>query len=159
MTYTPQPFTDKGDTRMSQTEHYDKLPSRDGRSVIRCHCCRLVQFRSPAGVCVKSGRLLLSGQPEPPQAEIVVINSPPRTPQLGDYDFPFALKLLRIASDLSQRQLAAKMRGVSRTYISKIESGKVEPHVRCAQRSVEALGLTMAEFAAVAQVLGEQVPA
>jgi len=65
MTYTPQPFTDKGDTRMSQTEHYDKLPSCDGRSVIRCHCCRLVQFRSPAGVCVKSGRLLLSGQPEP----------------------------------------------------------------------------------------------
>jgi len=56
----------------------------------------------------------------------------------GIWDFAAALRIVRLASGLSQRQLALKM-GLPRTYISKLERGKARPAIRSIHRMAIAL--------------------
>jgi transcriptional regulator with XRE-family HTH domain len=56
-------------------------------------------------------------------------------------DIAFAVKLVRLANDLTQRDLAVKMH-TSRTYISKIENSKCLPTFAGINRLAKALNAT-----------------
>jgi transcriptional regulator with XRE-family HTH domain len=55
------------------------------------------------------------------------------------------VEVQRVMKDLSQQELAVKAK-VSRTYISQIESGKVNPSISILARIADALGCSIKEF-------------
>lgn len=64
-------------------------------------------------------------------------------------DFAFAIKTLRLASGLSQKQLAARM-DVPRTYVSKIETRNAIPTIPSLANYARALNVTMFVLASIA---------
>jgi transcriptional regulator with XRE-family HTH domain len=55
------------------------------------------------------------------------------------------VEVQRVLKDLSQQELAEKAK-VSRTYISKIESGKVNPSISILAKIANALGCSIKDF-------------
>jgi transcriptional regulator with XRE-family HTH domain len=55
------------------------------------------------------------------------------------------VEVQRVIKDLSQQELAKKAK-VSRTYISKIESGKVNPSISILAKIANALGCSIKDF-------------
>jgi transcriptional regulator with XRE-family HTH domain len=106
----------------------------ESREVLRCERCQLVQFRSHTGNCRRCHKAL---EPEElPLPAIHLHTSAPAAPQ--ELDVARAVRSLRHARSLSQRQLAARM-SVPRTYISKIENGKAMPTLSSLERLANAL--------------------
>ena len=128
--------------------NFTDMGVQDDRRVIRCHCCNLVQFKSPSGLCVKSHRPL---EPPPPQSAPKLV--PIRGFYRPFYDFAFAVRLCRIAAGITQRQACAEI-GVPRTWLSKIEGGRVVPLWRTVERLAPVLSVTPAELVQIAMVLG-----
>lgn len=134
--------------------HFEELPQQDGRRVIRCHCCRMVQFWPESAVCRKSRKPLMYAvrepDPEPP--------SRPRNPRHHDWDKSFALafKAMRMAAGLSQREFGERM-GAMRTYVSKLESARCMPFYPQAQRFAEAAGYSMPTLCNLAQAIHNQL--
>jgi transcriptional regulator with XRE-family HTH domain len=122
-------------------------PNVDGREVIKCDHCRLVQFKRASEVCLKCKRsYALVPEPVPTEPDGSAgqslrssgersLAAVPAFPTLSAH-----LKFFREGLGLSQAQLARRM-GVPRTYISKLENSKCVPVLKQLQRIADALGL------------------
>ena len=111
------------------------------RNVLRCNHCQLVQFETSTGLCRRCHRRPSASTQSPPfqneQAPQYVSHPPTLQIALG-----MRLRLLRSANHLSQRDLGSRV-GCPRTYVSKIERGRVLPSVRSLQRFADALHTTI----------------
>ena len=122
------------------------------REVIRCQSCGLVQYRTKTGNCRRCLRAL------PPPIEAIV---PPTVPQElpGDERQLFEnwpnretvenigvrIRQLREARGMTQSQLQARS-GVSRSYLSRIESGQMTPSLGTLEKIAESLGVGLNRF-------------
>jgi transcriptional regulator with XRE-family HTH domain len=122
------------------------------REVIRCKTCGLVQYRTRTGNCRRCLRLL------PPKVEFLI---PPPEPQElpGDDRQLFEkwpnretvenigqrIRQLRESRAMTQSQLQARSR-VSRSYLSRIESGQMTPSLGTLEKISEALGVGLNRF-------------
>jgi transcriptional regulator with XRE-family HTH domain len=122
------------------------------REVIRCKMCGLVQYRTRTGNCRRCVRLL------PPKLEYLI---PPPAPQElpGDDRQLFEkwpnretvenigqrIRQLRESRGMTQSQLQARSR-VSRSYLSRIESGQMTPSLGTLEKISEALGVGLNRF-------------
>ncbi len=122
------------------------------REVIRCKSCGLVQYRTHSGNCRRCVRLL------PPKVEFLI--PPPVTQELpGDNRQLFEkwpnretvenighrIRQLRESRGMTQSQLQARSR-VSRSYLSRIESGQMTPSLGTLEKISEALGVGLNRF-------------
>ena len=122
------------------------------REVIRCKSCGLVQYRTRAGNCRRCLRLL------PPVVEFLI--PPPVAQELpGDDRQLFEkwpnretvenigqrIRQLRESRGMTQSQLQASSR-VSRSYLSRIESGQMTPSLGTLEKISEALGVGLNRF-------------
>ena len=122
------------------------------RDVIRCKACGLVQYRTRTGNCRRCVRLL------PPRMEMLL----PATMQEdlpGDDRQLFErwpnretvenigqrIRQLRESRGMTQSQLQARSR-VSRSYLSRIESGQMTPSLGTLEKIAEALGVGLNRF-------------
>src|SRR3981189_2580631 len=122
------------------------------REVIRGKTCGLVQYRTRTGNCRRCLRLL------PPKVEFLI---PPPEPQElpGDDRQLFEkwpkretvenigqrIQQLRESRGMTQSQLQARSR-VSRSYLSRIESGQMTPSLGTLEKISEALGVGLNRF-------------
>jgi transcriptional regulator with XRE-family HTH domain len=122
------------------------------REVIRCKVCGLVQYRTRTGNCRRCLRLL------PPKVEFLI---PPPVPQElpGDDRQLFEkwpnretvenigqrIRQLRESRGMTQSQLQARS-CVSRSYLSRIESGQMTPSLGTLEKISEALGVGLNRF-------------
>lgn len=122
------------------------------REVIRCKTCGLTQYRTRTGNCRRCLRLL------PPKVEFLI---PPSEPQElpGDDRQLFEkwpnretvenigqrIRQLRESRGMTQSQLQARSR-VSRSYLSRIESGQMTPSLGTLEKISEALGVGLNRF-------------
>lgn len=122
------------------------------REVVRCKMCGLVQYRTRTGNCRRCVRLL------PPKLEYLI---PPPAPQElpGDDRQLFEkwpnretvenigqrIRQLRESRGMTQSQLQARSR-VSRSYLSRIESGQMTPSLGTLEKISEALGVGLNRF-------------
>ena len=122
------------------------------RDVVRCKVCGLVQYRTRTGNCRRCVRLL------PPRVEFLV---PPPPPQElpGDDRQLFEtwpnretvenigqrIRQLRESRGMTQSQLQARSR-VSRSYLSRIESGQMTPSLGTLEKISEALSVGLNRF-------------
>ena len=115
------------------------LISVESREVVRCECCRLMQYRTNNSLCRRCHKPL--DIEEPAQLMPQLVTGLPGTDS-PDVDLQVAAQVreIRRARHLSQRQLAARMQ-VPRTYISKIENGKAIPTLGSLERLAAALGV------------------
>ena len=132
-------------TSTSSTEDQD-------REVIRCKVCGLVQYRTHAGNCRRCLRLL------PPKVEFL-IPPPPAQDLPGDDRQLFEkwpnretvenigqrIRQLRESRGMTQSQLQARSR-VSRSYLSRIESGQMTPSLGTLEKISEALNVGLNRF-------------
>jgi transcriptional regulator with XRE-family HTH domain len=122
------------------------------REVVRCKCCGLVQYRTRAGNCRRCVRML------PPKVEFL-IPPPPAQDLPGDDRQLFEkwpnretvenigqrIRQLRESRGMTQSQLQARSR-VSRSYLSRIESGQMTPSLGTLEKISEALGVGLNRF-------------
>ncbi len=122
------------------------------REVVRCKVCGLVQYRTRTGNCRRCLRML------PPKVEFLI---PPPAPQElpGDDRQLFEkwpnretvenigqrIRQLRESRGMTQSQLQARSR-VSRSYLSRIESGQMTPSLGTLEKISEALGVGLNRF-------------
>ena len=116
-----------------------------GREVLRCEHCFLVQFRTSNSMCRRCHKPL-DVEEIPASIEVVAVNESPANSADAGLRVAAQVKEIRKARHLSQRQLAGRMQ-VPRTYISKIENGKVSSPVS-----------TLNARAAIAALLNKQKP-
>jgi len=121
------------------------------REVIRCKVCGLVQYRTRTGNCRRCLRML------PPRLEFLIPPPPQELP--GDDRQLFEswpnretvenigqrIRQLREARGMTQSQLQARSR-VSRSYLSRIESGQMTPSLGTLEKISEALGVGLNRF-------------
>jgi len=122
------------------------------REVVRCKMCGLVQYRTRTGNCRRCVRLL------PPKLEYLI--PPPAAQELpGDDRQLFEkwpnretvenigqrIRQLRESRGMTQSQLQARSR-VSRSYLSRIESGQMTPSLGTLEKISEALGVGLNRF-------------
>ncbi len=138
---------------MSENNGNSKSSSIDlDREVIRCKLCGLVQYRTRTGNCRRCLRLL------PPVVEFLI--PPPVQQELpGDDRQLFEkwpnrdtvenigqrIRQLRESRGMTQSQLQARSR-VSRSYLSRIESGQMTPSLGTLEKISEALGVGLNRF-------------
>ena len=122
------------------------------REVIRCKVCGLVQYRTRTDNCRRCLRML------PPKVQFLI---PPAAPQElpGDDRQLFEnwpnnetvenigqrIRQLRESRGMTQSQLQARSR-VSRSYLSRIESGQMTPSLGTLEKIAEALGVGLNRF-------------
>src|SRR5215472_14064852 len=121
------------------------------REVIRCQVCGLVQYRTRTGNCRRCLRLL------PPKVAFVI--PVPQQDLPGDDRQLFEnwpnretvenigqrIRQLRESRGMTQSQLQARSR-VSRSYLSRIESGQMTPSLGTLEKIAEALGVGLNRF-------------
>src|ERR1039458_10483981 len=122
------------------------------RDVIRCITCGMVQYRTRNGNCRRCLHLL------PPKVEFLI--PPQETQELpGDERQPFEkwpnretveniglrIRQLRESRGLTQSRLQARSL-VSRSYLSRIESGQMTPSIGTLEKISEALGIGLNRF-------------
>lgn len=121
------------------------------REVIRCKMCGLVQYRTRAGNCRRCVRLL------PPKVEFLI--PPPAPPEVEEEQPGYEkwpnretvenigqrIRQLRESRAMTQSQLQARSR-VSRSYLSRIESGQMTPSLGTLEKISEALGVGLNRF-------------
>jgi transcriptional regulator with XRE-family HTH domain len=122
------------------------------RDVIRCMTCGMVQYRTRNGNCRRCLHLLT------PKIEFLI--PPPKLRELpGDDRQPFEkwpnhemvenigqrIRQLRESRGMTQTQLQARSR-VSRSYLSRIESGQMTPSLGTLEKISEPLGVGLNRF-------------
>ena len=140
---------------MSENNGNSKLGPMDtemDREVVRCKVCGLVQYRTRTGNCRRCVRML------PPKVEFLI--PPPASQELpGDDRQLFEkwpnretvenigqrIRQLRESRAMTQSQLQARSR-VSRSYLSRIESGQMTPSLGTLEKISEALGVGLNRF-------------
>ena len=134
------------------------------REVIRCQGCQLVQFRTVSGRCRRCARSLtprlvlvprMASAEEPSQA----LGSPARRDRPPGPPCPFLVrdahfekpkigaKLVRLrnARGLSQTELA-RLAGIPRSYVSRMENDHLTPGPRIASRLAAAVGVQIVDL-------------
>jgi ribosome-binding protein aMBF1 (putative translation factor) len=121
----------------------------DGREVVRCDDCTLMQFVTRSGRCRKCQ---LPYEVAPAPLAIAAVD-PEQTTAPWDINSAFArlFKLVRQAKGLSQRQWASLL-GMSKSYISKIENECAVPRSRTIVDICERLGIDPACFAEALEI-------
>ena len=121
------------------------------REVVRCKCCGLVQYRTRAGNCRRCVRAL------PPRLEFLI--PPPEPPEVPGVEQPAdkwanretvenigqRIRQLRESRAMTQSQLQSRSK-VSRSYLSRIESGQMTPSLGTLEKISEALGVGLNRF-------------
>ncbi len=125
------------------------MPEVEGREVVRCDSCQLVQFMTESNLCRKpSCRASLLPEPESipkvRDGSATPVPAPVPTQQptialLGD-SLARLLRVIRQAEGLSQRDLAVLLE-VPRTYLSKIDRGIATPTLASILRLCAALNV------------------
>jgi transcriptional regulator with XRE-family HTH domain len=122
------------------------------RDVIRCKRCGLVQYRAHTDNCRRCLRLLPSkanfllptAEPhDAPRDDWQLLEKPPNlhvVSKIGE-----RIQLLREAREMTQSQLQAASK-VSRSYLSRIESGQMTPGLRTLEKLSAALGVDLNSF-------------
>lgn len=137
---------------MSENNGTHKAHMESEREVVRCKVCGLVQYRTRTDTCRRCLRLL------PARVEFLI---PPPAPQElpGDDRQLFEkwpnretvenigqrIRQLRESRAMTQSQLQARSR-VSRSYLSRIESGQMTPSLGTLEKISEALGVGLNRF-------------
>jgi transcriptional regulator with XRE-family HTH domain len=122
------------------------------REVVRCNVCGLVQYRTRTDNCRRCLRLL------PPKVTFVIPTPSPQEMPGDDRqlfeDWPNRdtvenigqrIRQLRESRGMTQSQLQARSR-VSRSYLSRIESGQMTPSLGTLEKIAEALGVGLNRF-------------
>jgi len=120
---------------------------RHERRVVQCTACELVQFYPEKQRC---RRCHASFEIKPIETKTEVSSETvveTKFVPLDDWRIPISLavKTLRFAAGLSQRQLGLRI-GVPRTYITKVETANTEPTVDQLERFATAFGLSTRLF-------------
>ncbi len=122
------------------------------REVVRCKVCGLVQYLTKSGNCRRCLRAL------PPKIEFMMPPPPPQElpgddRQLFEHwpnretveNIGQRIRQLRESRGMTQSQLQARSR-VSRSYLSRIESGQMTPSLGTLEKIAEALGVGLNRF-------------
>jgi transcriptional regulator with XRE-family HTH domain len=129
-----------------------KAATEQDREVVRCKTCGLVQYRTRTNNCRRCLRIL------PPPVEFL-LPPPPAQELPGDDRQLFEnwpnrdtvenigqrIRQLRESRGMTQSQLQARSR-VSRSYLSRIESGQMTPSLGTLEKIAEALGVGLNRF-------------
>ncbi len=122
------------------------------REVIRCKVCGLVQYRTKTGNCRRCVRLLpprlefLIPPPEPPEVQAGEQAGPDKWPNQETVEnIGQRIRQLRESRAMTQSQLQARSR-VSRSYLSRIESGQMTPSLGTLEKISEALSVGLNRF-------------
>jgi transcriptional regulator with XRE-family HTH domain len=133
-------------------ENLGPVKMESDRDVIRCMTCGMVQYRTRNGNCRRCLHLLT------PKVEFLI--PPPETQELpGDDRQPLEkwpnretvenigqrIRQLRESRGMTQSQLQARSL-VSRSYLSRIESGQMTPSIGTLEKLSEALGIGLNRF-------------
>jgi transcriptional regulator with XRE-family HTH domain len=136
----------------AQATHTPENGAENEREVIRCKVCGLVQYRTKTDNCRRCLRIL------PPRVQYLI--PPPAAQELPGDDrqlfehWPNAqtvenighrIRQLRETRGMTQSQLQARSR-VSRSYLSRIESGQMTPSLGTLEKISEALGVGLNRF-------------
>src|ERR1039457_1604094 len=133
-------------------ENKGSVKIESDRDVIRCITCGMVQYRTRNGNCRRCLHLLT------PKVEFLI--PPPETQELPEDDRqPFEkwpnretvenigqrIRQLRESRGMTQSQLQTRS-NVSRSYLSRIESGQMTPSLGTLEKISEALGVGLNRF-------------
>jgi transcriptional regulator with XRE-family HTH domain len=124
--------------------------STTDREVTRCATCGLVQFRTSKGYCRRCVRLL------PQRVEFLFRSPKASQAETGNHDGRLAnsaivenigqrIRQLRESRGLTQSQLQSESK-VSRSYLSRIESGQMTPSLGTVEKISAALNVGLAQF-------------
>ncbi len=121
------------------------------REVIRCKTCGLVQYRTRTGNCRRCVRALpqrlefLIPPPEPPE-EATAEPAPEKwANQETVENIGQRIRQLRESRGMTQSMLQSRSK-VSRSYLSRIESGQMTPSLGTLEKISEALGVGLNRF-------------
>lgn len=112
--------------------------------VPRCPHCGLIQFRHTIASCVRCKKPLddfTGGMP----ARFFVPDRLEKSAELLALRVGVAVRSLRKERKFTQQRLAILM-GTGRSYISKLESGRVVPSLQTLDRATSAFGIDLAEL-------------
>src|SRR5579871_4916967 len=108
--------------------------SPDARPVVRCDRCRLVQFRASHNRCRRCMMPFVVAAPPPPEPVVEAEAHP---------DIAAGVRAWRQQRGLTQKQLAFAAH-LPRTYISRIENGRILPGLSTLERVAGALHVGLA---------------
>src|SRR5690348_16839958 len=121
------------------------------REVIRCKTCGLVQYRTRTGNCRRCVRALpqrlefLIPPPAPPEEAAAEPTSQNFANQQTVENIGQRIRQLRESRAMTQSQLQSRSK-VSRSYLSRIESGQMTPSLGTLEKISEALGVGLNRF-------------
>ena len=121
------------------------------REVIRCKTCRLVQYRTRTGNCRRCVRALpqrlefLIPPPAPPEEAAAEPTSETFANQETVENIGQRIRQLRESRTMTQSQLQSRSK-VSRSYLSRIESGQMTPSLGTLEKISEALNVGLNRF-------------
>jgi transcriptional regulator with XRE-family HTH domain len=117
------------------------------REVLACSHCRLVQFRARTFLCRRCHKPLDGEVLNPIEVEAAAMRSGPEAMDVLDpmKNLGVRVRDFRKERGLTQRVLACRM-NVPRTYISKVEMGRVVPTLATLWRVAAALGVTVTDL-------------
>ena len=121
------------------------------REVIRCKTCGLVQYRTRTGNCRRCVRALpqrlefLIPPPAPPEEAAAESTSERFANQMTVENIGQRIRQLRESRGMTQSQLQSRSK-VSRSYLSRIESGQMTPSLGTLEKISEALNVGLNRF-------------
>src|SRR6202165_5006776 len=121
------------------------------REVIRCKTCGLVQYRTRTGNCRRCVRALpqrlefLIPPPAPPEEAVAEPTPEKFVNQETVENIGQRIRQLRESRAMPQSQLQSRSK-VSRSYLSRIESGQMTPSLGTLEKISEALGVGLNRF-------------
>ena len=137
---------------MSAQINKDEMNTLDmDREVIRCKTCGLVQYRTRTGNCRRCVRALpqrlefLIPPPEPAEEAAAEPASQKLVNQQTVENIGQRIRQLRESRSMTQSQLQSRSK-VSRSYLSRIESGQMTPSLGTLEKISEALNVGLNRF-------------
>jgi transcriptional regulator with XRE-family HTH domain len=133
----------------AQTENMNTLEL--DREVIRCKTCALVQYKTRTGNCRRCLRVLpqrlefLIPPPAPPEETGAELQQELRANQETVENIGQRIRQLRESRAMTQSQLQSSSK-VSRSYLSRIESGQMTPSLGTLEKISEALSVGLNRF-------------
>lgn len=145
------------DTSVPQNERPANV-SATSREVIRCRACKLNQFMTHSGNCRRCKVRIKLMKPVERLPEVFAVPRRMAEVRTGvqisfQQRFSLAFWMARIASGLSQRDLAIKA-SCPRTYVSKVENEGTVMLAKSLNKFCVALGVSEWQFVSLVEALG-----